>query len=327
MEEAVAACSTLPEFSRFPSIDHESSLSARTSSNRQGRRQVTGRGPSSRSFLSQRLRLNYVDWGNPDAPLLILIHGSRDHCRSWDWAAEALKDEWHVVAPDLRGHGDSAWSPEGRYDFTAYVYDLAQLMFELGGETATIVAHSLGAHIALRYAGIYPQAVRKLVAIEAVGAPPKIEAERNAPGLDRRFRRWIDEKRAMAGRLPRRYASIDEALERMKAESRGLSDEQIHHLTFHGIGRNEDGSWSWKFDNYLKVWLFPDVAREDAIFLWNRVRCPTLMLYGKKSWPSDLPRELARQVKGSRTVEFADAGHWLHHDQFDRFIEELRAFL
>jgi pimeloyl-ACP methyl ester carboxylesterase len=75
---------------------------------------MTLHGPTSNTFISQRLRLHYVDWGNPDAPPLILQHGGRDHCRSWDWVAEELCKDWHVICPDLRGHGDSAWSPEGQ---------------------------------------------------------------------------------------------------------------------------------------------------------------------------------------------------------------------
>ena len=65
-------------------------------------------GPTSQSFISQRLRLNYVDWGNPGAPPLILVHGGRDHCRNWDWVAADLRRDYHIIAPDLRGHGDSA---------------------------------------------------------------------------------------------------------------------------------------------------------------------------------------------------------------------------
>ena len=54
-------------------------------------------GPTSRIYFSQRLRLHYVDWGNPGAPPLLLVHGGRDHCRNWDWLAAALRDDWHIV--------------------------------------------------------------------------------------------------------------------------------------------------------------------------------------------------------------------------------------
>jgi pimeloyl-ACP methyl ester carboxylesterase len=63
--------------------------------------------PSSHIYFSQRLRLHYVAWGNPGAPPLLLIHGGRDHCRCWDWVAEDLRGDYRVLAPDLRGHGDS----------------------------------------------------------------------------------------------------------------------------------------------------------------------------------------------------------------------------
>ena len=63
-------------------------------------------GPTSHFYFSQRLRLHYVDWGNEGAPPLVLVHGGRDHCRNWDWVAARLRDRYHVIAPDLRGHGD-----------------------------------------------------------------------------------------------------------------------------------------------------------------------------------------------------------------------------
>src|ERR671939_1783552 len=78
-------------------------------------------GPTSHVYFSQRLRLHYVDWGNPDAPPLLLLHGGRDHCRNWDWVAGAMRRDWHVIAPDLRGHGDSQWSPDGNYAMAAYL--------------------------------------------------------------------------------------------------------------------------------------------------------------------------------------------------------------
>jgi pimeloyl-ACP methyl ester carboxylesterase len=68
-------------------------------------------GPTSRIFFSQRLRLHYVDWGNPEAPPLLLVHGGQDHCRNWDWVAQELRRDWHIIAPDLRGHGDRRRSP------------------------------------------------------------------------------------------------------------------------------------------------------------------------------------------------------------------------
>jgi len=285
-------------------------------------------GPTSHSFISQRLKLHYVDWGNDDAPPLLLVHGGRDHCRSWDWVAERLCDRYHVIAPDLRGHGDSAWSPDGNYDMDAFVYDFAQLIHQLDLAPVTIVAHSMGGNVALRYTGLYPDNVRKLVAIEGLGPSPKMLAERAAKPVADRFRQWIEDKRQAAGRIPKRYATLDDALARMMAENSYLTPEQARHLTVQGINRNEDGSWSWKFDNYLNVWSGFDMPQDDIASLWTAIACPTLLLYGADSWASNPEKDgRLEHFRTAKVIEFEKAGHWLHHDQFDRFMSTLEEFL
>ena len=138
-------------------------------------------GPTSHSFISQRLRLHYVDWGNPEAPPLILQHGGRDHCRSWDWVAQELRHDWHVICPDFRGHGDSAWSPDGDYSITALTYDFAQLVHSLGYDEVTIIAHSMGGFVTTRYAGLYPEKVSKFINIEGLGLSADFAAKRGFP--------------------------------------------------------------------------------------------------------------------------------------------------
>ena len=289
---------------------------------------MTPHGPTANSFISQRLRLHYVDWGNPDAPPLILQHGGRDHCRSWDWVAEELAKDWHVIAPDLRGHGDSAWAPDGNYEMNAFVYDFAQLIHTLGHDQVTIVAHSLGGNVATRFTGLYPEKVRKFVNIEGLGPSPKTRAEREAAGYANRFREWIEKRRAAAGRIPRRYPTIEAAYARMKEENAFLTDEQARHLTIHGASRNEDGTWSWKFDPYLNVWPFEDTPQELTEELWRAITCPVLLLYGENSWASNPELDgRMENFRDARVIEFENAGHWLHHDQFDRFMAEIKAFL
>lgn len=289
---------------------------------------MTLHGPITNSFISQRLRLNYVDWGNPDAPPLLLVHGGRDHARSWDWVAEELRNDWHIIAPDLRGHGDSSWSPDGSYEMSAFVYDMAQLIHQLGLAPVSIIAHSMGGNIATRYAGIFPENVRKLVNIEGLGPSPKMQAERDAIGIQKRFRQWIEDKRNAAGRTPKRYPTIEAAYDRMKAENSYLTDEQARHLTVHGISRNEDGTWSWKFDNYLNIWAIFDMPREDLLSIWQSITCPMLLLYGEKSWASNPEKDgRIEHFPTAKVVEYENAGHWLHHDQFDRFMADVKAFL
>jgi pimeloyl-ACP methyl ester carboxylesterase len=285
-------------------------------------------GPTSHSFVSQRLRLNYVDWGNSGAPMLVLLHGGRDHARNWDWLARALRDEWHIVCPDLRGHGDSAWSPDGVYSMPFYVSDLAQLIHQSGRAPVTMVAHSLGGAIALRYAGLYPERVRRLVAIEGLGMAPKAVIEREQLPVAERWRAWIEERRALSARLPRRYVSLEEAYARMRAENGFLSEEQARHLTVHGISRNEDGTWSWKFDNYVRSEPPLHVSDEELHQLWHNISCPVWLVHGADSWASHPGKDgRAAHFRDARVTSYEQAGHWVHHDRFDAFVRDLKAFL
>lgn len=290
---------------------------------------MTGRmpGPTSHTFFSQRLRLHYVDWGNPTRPPLLMLHGGRDHCRNWDWAAAALRDDWHVIAPDLRGHGDSQWSTDGSYALAGYIYDLAQLIHQQRLAPVTIVAHSLGGQIALRYAGIHPKSVTRLVAIEGLGPPPAWLAQAASKTIVERMEEWIGEQRNLAGRLPRRYPSIEDAFRRMQEENPHLTAEQARHLTVHGVNQNEDGTYSWKFDNYVRSWPPYDMRSNDIEALWGRIGCPTLLVYGKESWASN-PTEDGRieAFKNASVVTIERAGHWVHHDRLDEFLRLTRAF-
>jgi pimeloyl-ACP methyl ester carboxylesterase len=287
-----------------------------------------GPGPTSRIFFSQRLRLHYVDWGNADAPLLVLVHGGRDHCRNWDWLAAELRRDWHIIAPDLRGHGDSEWSKDGTYMMAGYIYDLAQLIHQLKVAPVTIIGHSLGGNIALRYSGLYPENVAKLIAIEGLGPSPKMVRERQAKPFAERMRTWISEQRALSARVARRYPSIEDAYKRMQEENGHLSPQQARHLTVHGVNQNEDGTYSWKFDNYVRSWPPYDMRSKDIEALWGRIGCPTLLVYGKESWASN-PTEDGRVgvFKNASVVTIEKAGHWVHHDRLDEFLRLTRGFL
>ena len=284
--------------------------------------------PISRSYISQRLTLHYVDWGNETAPPLILVHGGRDHCRNWDWVATRLRDRYHILAPDLRGHGDSDWPNDGRYGMDGFIYDLAQLIHQQNLAPVSIIAHSLGGNIALRYAGIYPENVRRMVAIEGLGPSPTVEAELAKRSIDARMREWIDGGRKLAGRVPRKYASIDEAFARMRDENRHLSEAQALHLTRHGVRQNEDGTYSWKFDNYVRAWPPYDMSRDEIRSLWGRITCPTLLVYGSESWASNPAKDGRAQQFATARVEVVEgAGHWVHHDRLEVFMGLVEPFL
>lgn len=285
-------------------------------------------GPTSHTYFSQRLRLHYVDWGNPEAPPLLLVHGGCDHCRSWDWVAEHFRHDWHVIAPDLRGHGDSEWSADGEYSLKACLYDLAQLIHQKNLSPVTIVAHSFGGNLALRFTGTYPEFVRKLVVIEGLGPSPKLLEEKAEIPIEDRLKKWIDQKRDLSGRTPKRYSSLADAKTRMKAANSYLTDDQAEHLTLHGTHQNEDGTWSWKFDNYMRSRPAYDMDQNDLHRLWSRITCPTLLLYGADSWASNPEKDgRLEHFNNAEVIEYEKAGHWLHHDQYDRFVADVGNFI
>jgi pimeloyl-ACP methyl ester carboxylesterase len=285
-------------------------------------------GPTSHFYVSQRLRLHYADWGNESAPTVVLVHGGRDHARNWDWVARELRHEWHLVAPDLRGHGDSGWAVGGMYAIADFVLDLANLIEALGPEPVVLIGHSLGGAVSLMYTGIYPERVRKLVAIEGLGPPPAMLEKLRGRPPEARMREWIGQMRQLGSRQPKRYASFEAAAARMREENSFLSSEQAKHLTIHSVNRNEDGTWSWKFDNYVRTFAPYRFDVDDMRALWSRITCPTLLVRGADSWASD-------PVKDGRITPFADArlvtipgaGHWVHHDQLGPFVAAVREFL
>ena len=283
-------------------------------------------GPTSHIYFSQRLRLHYVDWGNDRAPPVLLVHGGRDHCRNWDWVARELKASHHVVAPDLRGHGDSQWLIGAAYAIIDYVYDIAQLVRQTGMENMVVIGHSLGGAVALAYAGLYPRKVRKLVAIEGLGA--WLNAGDDATPSHERLLAWIDNLQQLSGRIPKRYPTLEDALHRMREANPHLTAEQARHLTIHGSNQNEDGTHSWKFDNYMRAWSPVGLSARQTLGLYRRITCPTLLVHGTESWASDARADGRLAVfQNARSVTVENAGHWVHHDQLAQFVEILGDFL
>ncbi len=278
--------------------------------------------PADCFFQSQGLRLHYADWGNHAAPPLILIHGGRDHCRSWDDLARALQLDFHVIAPDLRGHGDSEWAKGSSYSLSDYVYDVTRLVRAAGLEQACIAGHSMGGMIALVFAGTFPQRVTRLAILDGVTV---LRGGARRP-IHEKIARWTEQLDKFAEARTRSLASIAEAAERMSAHNKRLTAEQAMHLARHAVRANPDGSFSWKFDEYQAARAPYRLSLDDYIGLWSRITCPTLLLYGNESFlPS--PEGAVRHFAQARAVTVPGAGHWLHHDKLDEVVALLREFL
>jgi pimeloyl-ACP methyl ester carboxylesterase len=284
---------------------------------------------AAKTFFSQRLRLTYLDCGKADAPVLILLHGGRDQCHSWDHFVASLCREWRILTPDLRGHGDSEWSSDGQYPLECFVYDLASLIDQLALPSVYLVGHSLGGNIALRYAALYPEKVRRLMAIEGLGPSPQAYAQEQCVPIAQRLREWIGEQRRLAAPSARkRYATPEAALERMRSRNPRLSHDQAGYLTHTGLIRNEDGTYSWKFDDYMKSRSAIDLTPEELQMLWNSVKCPVSLIYGADSWASNPEKDgRARYFSNATVAVVPGAGHWVQHDQPAQFLALLHEFL
>ncbi len=114
----------------------------------------------------------------------------------------------------------------------------------------------------------------------------------------------------------------------MQEENPHLSAEQARHLTQHGVNQNEDGTYSWKFDNYVRVWPPYDMTREEIAELWARITCPTLLIHGRKAGRRTRRRTAALAISSDARVLGVDgAGHWVHHDRLELFLQAVRDFL
>src|SRR5438270_3157021 len=128
--------------------------------------------PISHFFYSDRLKLQFWDYGQDGKPALVLVHGGLDHARNWDWVARSLREHYHVYALDLRGHGNSAWAPGAMYSVAEHVLDLSALLDLIDEFPIRLVGHSLRGIIVLHYAVISPAKVSKAVSIDRIVSPP-----------------------------------------------------------------------------------------------------------------------------------------------------------
>ena len=281
--------------------------------------------PVSHYYYSHRLKLSFWDWGQDNKPTMIVVHGGLDHARNWDWVARDLRKDYHVYAVDLRGHGNSSWAPGASYSIGEHVLDLSALADIINDFPIYLVGHSLGGFIVLHYAGVYPERVRKVVAIEGLGPPPTHPIFKPA---SKRLRGWIERIREIEQREPRSYPSLDAAVARMKEANPHLTDEVARHLTLHGTNWNADGSLIWKFDNYARAFAPYGHNVDDVREILGQISSPVLLFSGMESWAGDPQADgRAKTIKNYRLVRVQNAGHWVHHDQLQVFLKETRRFL
>lgn len=194
--------------------------------------------PRHGSLAAGGLRLHHLEWGDAAAPPALLIHGNGGHAHWWDPLVPHLTPGWRLVAPDLRGHGDSAWPREPAYGAADCAGDLAHLLDRLGLERVAIAGHSMGARVAVWLAAQRPERVRGLALLDtSLGAVDAATA-----------RRWRG--RMIGRREGRRYATRAEARAafRLVPPEPGVAPAIEDDLAHHAIVEHAPGEWTFRFD-------------------------------------------------------------------------------
>lgn len=265
--------------------------------------------PADRFVTVNGLRIHYVDWGNPDKPPLVLIHGLDRVARTFDHVAPHFTSRYHVIALDMRGHGDSDWHPEGRYLVEDHVNDLEGLVAQLGLRNIVIWGNSTGGRVAQVFAGLHPELVSHLIA-EDVGP------ERPQQISDSYLRRVKQEDEG--------WASEEELLARLR-KAAGASEAVIGPYVRYGTKRRADGRIIWKRDPKL-------VNGFVATDLWRFVRnitAPTIYILGGRSniVPATTQAELKKTLPRVEIATIAGAGHYPSDERTSEFLTIVDAFL
>ena len=257
------------------------------------------------------LRLHYLEWGERSAsPTIVLLHHVSSHAHTWDNFARSISRDYHVLALDLRGHGDSQWARQGLYGTEHFASDVAALVDQLGLDQTILLGGSLGGRVALVYAAQHPQKVAALI-MEDVGAvrPPNIS-------------------QTFAARLAAgdpEFDSVEQWATQLRGRNERASDEVFLHLARHGTKRLPNRLLGLKRD---QATLRDLVSLE----LWDyvaQVRAPFMLMIGSESEivGEDQQQRFLELVPLIRIEHIAEAGHLIVHDQPAVFERTIREFL
>jgi pimeloyl-ACP methyl ester carboxylesterase len=268
------------------------------------------------------LQLSYLEWGDPDAPPVVMCHGMWDHARSFAVLAPLLAEHFRVIAIDARGHGDSNWADA--YAWPCDVVDIVNVLRWVG-RPVCLVGHSRGGGQATDAARALPELVRKVVNIDGFGPPPLSEQDLPTPA---RCVEFLDARRRASQRQRwRPYESLDQLVERRSAQNPRLSKRWLRYFVFHGARRDEDG-WRWKSDPFM-AHVFGPWRPEWIAPGYVTLKVPMLAIMGSEedTW-GPLPEEIVAArlatVPNLTRVTIEGAGHFVH---MERPAETARAIL
>lgn len=270
-------------------------------------------------FTSEGLNLRFVEWGVPDKPAIVMLHGLRSYAHTWEPVALPLLDNWRVIALDQRGRGRSDWDPKGNYYTEDYVRDLEALADHLALRRFVLVGHSMGGANAFVYAARHPDLVAALV-VEDMGPG----ASASSGGADR-IRRELNE-------TPSTFATWAEATAFWRRIRPDISAEALQSRVTHSLKLGAEGKVTWCHDAVGIAKSRLSAAPDKIVDLWPHVealRMPTLLIRGAESdfLSAATAEDMCRRNTRIRRTDVQGATHYVHDDNLAGFNAVLQDFL
>ncbi len=253
------------------------------------------------------LNLHYLEWGNPNDPTILMLHGNSQQAHSWDFVSLPLSEHYHVIALDQRGHGDSDWAPEGDYSLEAQQGDIDGFVRAVLPQRFHLIGHSMGGRNSYVWASRHQDTLHSLVIVDT--------GPESAPRGRNRIQRFKE--------LPDELDSLEEFASRVE-EYTGRSREQTLGSLKYSIRQRADGKWTWKYDKIMRTpgqrsptWT-PDQ-------LWDsvaKIDCPTLVVRGSESdiFTEETMLKMRSVIPQCTTVTVDRAGHLVAGDNPADFL-------
>ena len=288
--------------------------------------------PSRSEFITVRgLRIHVRHWGRVGAPQLFMLHGWMDVSASFQFVVDCLEGDWHVIVPDWRGFGLSERTRADTYWFPDYVADLDAILLHYAPDVAVnLLGHSMGGNVAMLYAGVRPERVRRLINLEGFGL--RATQPQQSPG---QFAKWLDALREPA--VLRTYPTRQAVAERLQKTNRRLSNARAGFLSLHWAEQNAFGQWEILGDPAHKNPTPLLYQVEEISACWRMISAPVLWVEADDTnmwlWLGPKPEarlEIERRLACLANVSarmMADAGHMLHHDQPELLAQMVEQFL
>ena len=287
---------------------------------------VPHRAPRAIDLPLRGLRHHVTAWEGGDGEPLVLLHGWMDTGDTFQFLVDALAERRACLAPDWRGFGRSAWPADG-YWFPDYLADLEALLDHfLPGTAVTLVGHSMGANIAMLYAGIRPERVRHVVCIEGFGM-----ARTQPEQAPVRYRQWLQQLREPPEFA--RFPSMEAFAHLLARRNPRLTPDRAAFVAEAWAERLPDGGARARSDPAHKRVNPVLYRREEAEACWREIAAPVLYVIAAQSdfmarlGAEGQPEAMARFVTRLEPCLIEDAGHMVHHDQPERLAAAIEAFL